>query len=213
MPGREGADEGVPRTRGVNDGRRCRGDADEPVICRQAKRARRAERNHDGPGAQLTQAPRSLQTAGVVLGQHAAHNLALGLVEADKVHAGPEVVRHGSRRRRVEDCVKSQLVRNVQGELRGDGVALALGDEDIVLLANATQVSICICSRKRMVGAGVENDAAIVFATSDTSAAIDGTAATGDYVLTVMTSDVNDSAAAQASIRDLSGAVWNAMRE
>lgn len=60
--------------------------------------------------------------------------------------------------------------------------------------------------------AGVENDAAIVFATSDTSAAIDGTATAGDYVLTVMTSDVDDSAAAQASIRDLSGAVWAAMQ-
>lgn len=58
---------------------------------------------------------------------------------------------------------------------------------------------------------GVENDAAIVFATADTSAAIDGSATEGDYVLTVMTSDVADSAAAQASIRDLSAAVWAAM--
>ena len=58
---------------------------------------------------------------------------------------------------------------------------------------------------------GVENDAAIVFATSDTSAAIDGSATEGDYVLTVMTSDVADSAAAQASIRDLSAAVWAVM--
>lgn len=58
---------------------------------------------------------------------------------------------------------------------------------------------------------GVENDVAIVFASSDTSAAIDGTAATGDYVLAVVSEDVPDSAAAQAEIRELSGTVWDAM--
>lgn len=58
---------------------------------------------------------------------------------------------------------------------------------------------------------GVENDAAIVFAGADTSAAIDGTATQGDYVLVVMTSDVS-SAAAQASIRDLSSMVWETLR-
>lgn len=58
---------------------------------------------------------------------------------------------------------------------------------------------------------GVENDAAIVFAGADTSAAIDGTATQGDYVLVVMTSDV-PSAAAQASIRDLSSMVWETLR-
>ena len=58
---------------------------------------------------------------------------------------------------------------------------------------------------------GVENDVAIVFASSDTSAAIDGTAAPGDYVLAVMSEDVPDSAAAQAEIRELSGTVWDAM--
>lgn len=58
---------------------------------------------------------------------------------------------------------------------------------------------------------GVENDAAIVFAGADTSAAIDGTATQGDYVLVVMTSDV-PSAAAQASICDLSSMVWETLR-
>lgn len=58
---------------------------------------------------------------------------------------------------------------------------------------------------------GVENDAAIVFASADTSAAIDGTATEGDYVLTVLTEDVPDSETAQAEIRELSGVVWNAM--
>lgn len=58
---------------------------------------------------------------------------------------------------------------------------------------------------------GVENDAAIVFATADTSAAIDGSATTWDYVLAVLTEGVTDSSAAQASIRDLSAAVWAAM--
>ncbi|KFI93774.1 beta-lactamase [Bifidobacterium stellenboschense] len=58
---------------------------------------------------------------------------------------------------------------------------------------------------------GVENDAAIVFAGSDTSAGMDSTAAQGDYVLVVMTSDVS-SAAAQASIRDLSALVWQTLQ-
>ncbi|PLS27475.1 serine hydrolase [Bifidobacterium parmae] len=58
---------------------------------------------------------------------------------------------------------------------------------------------------------GVENDAAIVFAGSDTSAGMDGTATQGDYVLVVMTSDVS-SAAAQASIRDLSALVWQTLQ-
>lgn len=58
---------------------------------------------------------------------------------------------------------------------------------------------------------GVENDAAIVFATSDASGAIDGSATEGDYVLTVMTEDITDSSATQTSIRDLSSAVWSAL--
>ncbi len=60
---------------------------------------------------------------------------------------------------------------------------------------------------------GVENDAAIVFATDDISAAIDGTATEGDYVLTVMTEDISDSSATQASIRELSSVVWAALED
>lgn len=57
---------------------------------------------------------------------------------------------------------------------------------------------------------GVENDAAVVFAGADTTGAIDGSATQGDYVLVVMSSGV-DAGAAQASIRDLSAMVWDAM--
>ncbi|MBT1182180.1 serine hydrolase [Bifidobacterium sp. CP2] len=68
------------------------------------------------------------------------------------------------------------------------------------------------CANKTGEIAGVENDAAIVFSTDDTSGAIDGAPTQGDYAIAVMTSSVTSSDAAQASIRNLSAMVWETLQ-
>ncbi|NEG55845.1 serine hydrolase [Bifidobacterium sp. SMA15] len=115
----------------------------------------------------------------------------------------------------ADDCGRFMAAayrgRLVSGDASRRMIDLLLGQTRRAKIPGGVPAGVTVAN-KTGENTGVENDAALVFAGSDTSGAIDGSATQGDYAIAVMTSDVASPSAAQASIRDLSAAVWDALR-